>query len=106
MIQFLADQLDQLDLALGQLALKDRNFDRFALMLIDNVVEVTLHQHALDICFDAELHRPWVGPRYDPKLVAGALGSYFGAEIPRKIEIRVPRHTPATSAAQRFVSLS
>ena len=42
MIQFLADNIDQLDLALDQLAVRDRNFDRFALMLIDNVVELTL----------------------------------------------------------------
>jgi hypothetical protein len=55
MIQFLADQLDQLDqldrldLALDQLALKDCNFDRFAPILIDNAVELTLHQHAQDI---------------------------------------------------------
>lgn len=48
MIQTLADHIDQLDLALDQLALHDRNFDRFALMLIDNVVELTLHTHARD----------------------------------------------------------
>jgi hypothetical protein len=81
MIEFLADQLDQLDLALDQLALTDRNFDRFALMLIDNVVELVLHQHALDISLDAEFHRPWDGPRYDPKLVAGSLGSHFDAKV-------------------------
>ena len=39
MIQFLADNIDQLDLALDQLAVADRNFDRFALMLVDNVKE-------------------------------------------------------------------
>jgi hypothetical protein len=80
-IQFLADQLDQLDLALDQLALKDRNFDRFALMLIDNAVELTLHEHAQDIRRDAELYPPDDGPRYDPKLVTAALGSYFDAKI-------------------------
>jgi hypothetical protein len=46
--QFFSDQVDQLDLALDQLAMRDRNFDRFALMLIDNVVELTLHNHAED----------------------------------------------------------
>lgn len=81
MIQFLADQLDQLDLALDQLALKDRNFDRFALMLIDNAVELTLHEHAQDIRRDAELYPPDDGPRYDPKLVAAALGPYFDAKV-------------------------
>ncbi|OAI75663.1 hypothetical protein RSP799_23080 [Ralstonia solanacearum] len=75
------DQLDQLDLALDQLALKDRNFDRFALMLIDNVVELTLHQHAQDTRLDAELYRLDDGPRYDPKLVAAALGSHFDTKV-------------------------
>ena len=45
MIQFLADNIDQLDLALDQLAVGERNFDRFAFMLIDNVVELTLHNY-------------------------------------------------------------
>ena len=35
-IQFLADLIDQLDLALDQLVLNDRNHDRFALILVDN----------------------------------------------------------------------
>ncbi|WP_018441917.1 hypothetical protein [Trinickia symbiotica] len=81
MIQFLADQLDQLDLALDQLALKDRNFDRFALMLIDNVVELTLHQHAHDIHLDAGLHPPDDGSRVDPKIIAAALGPHFDAKV-------------------------
>ena len=42
MIQFLADGIDQLDLALDQLVVRERNFDRFALMLVDNMVELTL----------------------------------------------------------------
>jgi hypothetical protein len=46
--QVMADHIDQLDLALDQLAVGDRNFDRFALMLVDNVVELTLHQFAQD----------------------------------------------------------
>ncbi|WP_157376370.1 hypothetical protein [Burkholderia ubonensis] len=81
MIQFLADQLDQMDLALDQLALKDRNFDRFALMLVDNAVELMLHEHAQDIRRDAELYPPDDGPRYDRKLVTAALGPYFDAKI-------------------------
>jgi hypothetical protein len=80
-IQFLADQLDQMDLALDQLALKDRNFDRFALMLVDNAVELTLHEHAQDIRRDAEMYPPDDGPRYDPKSVTAALGPFFDAKI-------------------------
>ena len=45
-VQFLADSLDQLDLALDQVAANDRNYDRFAMMLVDNVVELLLHRHA------------------------------------------------------------
>jgi hypothetical protein len=45
-IQFLADSLNQLDLALDQVATNDRNYDRFAIMLVDNVVELLLHRHA------------------------------------------------------------
>lgn len=41
-----ADCLDQLDLALDQLCMNESNYHRFALMLIDNVVELVLHHHA------------------------------------------------------------
>jgi hypothetical protein len=37
-----------MDLALDQLAVNDINYKRFTLMLVDNVVEITLHQHASD----------------------------------------------------------
>lgn len=46
MRQFLSDNIDQLDLALEQLIVDDRNFDRFVFMLIDNMVELTLHKFA------------------------------------------------------------
>lgn len=38
MIQFLADNIDQLDLTLDQPAMNDRNFARFALLLEDRIV--------------------------------------------------------------------
>jgi hypothetical protein len=47
MMQFLADQIDQMDLALDQILMRDRNGDRVALMLIDNAVELTLHEFAV-----------------------------------------------------------
>ncbi|RQQ88704.1 hypothetical protein DF134_19185 [Burkholderia stagnalis] len=81
MSQFFADQIDQLDLALDQLAVRDRNFDRFALMLIDNVVELTLHQQAQDISVDAKMYPPDDGPRFPPARVAEALGPYFDAKV-------------------------
>lgn len=55
-IEFLADLVDQLDLALDQLVLNDRNHDRFAIILIDNVAELALHARIKDIA-DIELIR-------------------------------------------------
>jgi hypothetical protein len=81
MQQFLADQVDQMDLALDQLAMKDRNFDRFACMLIDNVVELTLHQHARAKDYENRLWRTIDKPKYDPQLVTPALGQRFDAKL-------------------------
>lgn len=79
--QMLYDHIDQLDLALDQLALKDRNFDRFAIMLVDNVVELTLHRHALDQKSSSNM---WVGsgkPQINPRVLASALGPKFDAKV-------------------------
>lgn len=81
MMQFLADQIDQMDLALDQLAMQDRNFDRFALMLIDNVVELTLHNYAIDRSYENDMWGRFSEPRNDPKLVAAALGQRFDSKI-------------------------
>lgn len=98
MIQFLADNIDQLDLALDQLAVGDRNFDRFAFMLIDNVIELTLHKFAQD---KANEHREWERLRermedfnkavksekfncqskYDPKVIAQGLSQQFDNKV-------------------------
>jgi hypothetical protein len=89
MIQFLADNIDQLDLALDQLAVADRNFDRFALMLIDNVVELTLHRFAQDKAAENE---KWGGhgkPKHDPKSIEKALAQNFDskAKFASKLEL-------------------
>lgn len=81
MMQFLADHIDQMDLALDQLAMRDRNFDRFALMLIDNVVELTLHQYAQDRSNENDMWGRYEPPRNDPSLVAAALGPHFDAKV-------------------------
>ena len=81
MIQFLADNIDQMDLALDQLAVKDRNFDRFALMLIDNVVELTLHRHAQDKASENEMWSRLGKPKHDPKAVQKALGQNFDNKV-------------------------
>ena len=77
MIQFLIDNIDQLDLALDQLSIHDRNFDRFALILVDNVVELTLHRYAQDRAAENELFGKWSEPKYDHKLIAKALSRSF-----------------------------
>jgi len=81
MMQFFADQIDQMDLALDQLAMNDRNFNRFALMLIDNVVELTLHNYAKDRSYENDMWGRFSEPRYDPKLVTAALGQRFDSKI-------------------------
>ena len=81
MWQFVADQIDQLDLALDQLAMRDRNFDRFAMMLIDNVVELTLHQQARERSYENKAWGREEKPKYDPKAVAQALGQAFDAKV-------------------------
>lgn len=81
MIQFLADGIDQLDIALDQLAIRDRNFDRFALMLIDNVVELTLHRYAQDRASENELWTRLQKPKFDPKSIESALGQNFDGKV-------------------------
>jgi hypothetical protein len=80
-LQAVSDHIDQLDLALDQLAMRDRNFDRFALMLVDNVVELTLHQYAQDKNTQNEMWRRFKQPETDPKAVAAALGPHFDAKV-------------------------
>lgn len=81
MIQFLADQLNQLDLALDQLAVSDRNFDRFALMLVDNVVELTLHKYAEDKSYRYHHLRRAARNAPESRAITAALGPYFDAKI-------------------------
>lgn len=93
MNQFFADQIDQLDLAIDQLAVRDRNFDRFALMLIDNVVELLLHQHAKD---KVMMGRPFAAnkkPKPEWKTAVAATGQGFDAKV------RYARETEMVSAA-------
>lgn len=80
MFQFFADNIDQLDLALDQLAVADRNFDRFALMLIDNVVELTFHKFIQDKARENEMWTRLEEPRHDPKVIQKGLGQNFDAK--------------------------
>ncbi|WP_269542012.1 hypothetical protein [Cerasicoccus fimbriatus] len=81
MNQFLADNIDQLDLALDQLAVNDRNFDRFALMLIDNVAELTLHKYAQDKASENEMWGRISKPKNDPKILERALSQNFASKV-------------------------
>ena len=81
MKQFLADTIDQLDLAIDQLALSNRNFDRFAIMLIDNAVELSLHTYAQDRHNENAFQSRASKPKNDPKLVSRALGQHFDAKV-------------------------
>jgi hypothetical protein len=81
MKKFLADQVEQLDLALDQLAARDRNFDRFAMMLIDNAMELTLHSHALQHRARGGISATSVSPDPVAKLAASALGQYFEPKV-------------------------
>lgn len=93
MNQFFADQIDQLDLAIDQLAVRERNFDRFALMLVDNVVELVLHQHAKD---EVMMGRPLGSnekPKPEWKTALAATGQSFDAKV------RYARETAIISAA-------
>jgi hypothetical protein len=81
MIQFLADNMDQLDLALDQLSFRDRNFDRFALMLIDNVIELTLHQFVKDKASENGLFEKLNKPKYDSNEIQRAIGPNFDNKV-------------------------
>jgi hypothetical protein len=81
MIQFLADNIDQLDLALDQLAVSDRNFDRFAFMLVDNVVELTLHKFIQDKARENEMWTHLDKPKFDSKVIKKALGQNFDNKV-------------------------
>ena len=80
-IQFLADLLDQLDLALDQLVLNDRNHDRFALILVDNAAELALRTRIKDIA-DMELVRNnIIIGNDDQKRLRRALGRAFDKKV-------------------------
>ena len=80
MTQFLANVLEQMDLALDQLAVNDVNYKRFTLMLVDNVVELTLHQHASDKSSENKMLRGIRELKHPPKLVQDAMGQDFEAK--------------------------
>lgn len=79
--QFHSDTIDQLDLALEQLSFKDRNHDRFALMLIDNVVELVLHRFAQEKFRESKSWGWLTKEDLDSALLERALGQKFDHKV-------------------------
>ena len=78
-IRFLANIVDQLDFALDHIALRDANYKRLALMLIDNAVELALHQHA-----EESKGREWDAkdkPQEYQNALSEALGQRFDCKV-------------------------
>jgi hypothetical protein len=80
MLKRLADNLEQLDLALEHLSKGDANNARFALMLTDNAVELTLHQIALQYADGRSGWRRESNLPFQRELDA-ALGRHFDAKV-------------------------
>ena len=71
--------VSQLDLALDHLAQPEEDFARFALMLVDNVVEHFLHGHALYV---GSLHiLEFDDDKIDEKIVLEAHGKWFEPKV-------------------------
>ncbi len=79
--QFIADSIDQLDLALDQIAVNDRNFDRFAMLLIDNVVELTLHEYASGKASENARWSSFGTPTHDPNVIQQATSQSFDKKV-------------------------
>lgn len=81
MKQVIADYIDQLDLALDQIAYNDRNFDRFSILLIDNVMELFLSQYANDCSHYNSMWSKIGKEKYSSKLLLRALGNHFNDKV-------------------------
>lgn len=81
MPRFLANVIDQMDLALDNLAIDDVNYKRFSLMLVDNAVELILHKFAKDKSNENRMWGELGEAQNDPKLVSAALGRHFEPKV-------------------------
>lgn len=79
MARFFVTAIEQMDLAFDQLAIADVNYKRFALMLIDNVVELFLHRHAKEI--EISERSIFRAKKYPERIVANAVGSEFEDKV-------------------------
>jgi hypothetical protein len=79
-IRFIAHMIDQLDFALDHIGLQDPNYKRLSLMLIDNAMELALHEHAEE---EQRQHK------YDRNLsedFRSALGAALGRHFESKVK--------------------
>ena len=94
MLRFLANTLEQLDLALEHVIKGDANNGRFGLMLTDNAVEITLHQIAIDKMNRLKM-LTHLRERYkEMSALERALDQYFGPKVKfAKIEGKLSAET-------------
>lgn len=85
-LQYLANIIDQLDLALDQLPSDDATHARFAMMLVDNVMELGMHQIAEQDAQRSALYR--TGSEGDD---SGALKAALGQRFADKVTYLVHR---------------
>src|ERR1700677_1734847 len=81
MLRFLANNIEQVDLALEHVAKGDANNARFDLMLLDNLVEITLHQIAKDKQSELSSFPHRDKPYAHSVALKAALGQYFEAKL-------------------------
>jgi len=81
MLRFLANNLEQLDLALEHVLKEDANNARFGLMLTDNAVEITLHQLAADKMNNLKMFAHMREQYEEMAALERALGQHFAPKV-------------------------
>jgi hypothetical protein len=81
MLRFLANNIEQIDLATEHVSKGDANNARFGLMLLDNVVEITLHQIARDKGQHLKSYSYRDKPYEHAAALDAALGQHFDAKV-------------------------
>lgn len=79
-IQFISNTINQLDLAIDQILLNDTNHDRFALILVDNVLELAFHNYAIS-CSNSSIMKLLGKEDEYEALIRKALGRNFDSKV-------------------------
>lgn len=104
MLAFLANNLDQLDLAFDHLTKGDPNNARFGLMLTDNVLEITLHQVARQKADELKAF-PHLGEKFTAaKQLEEALGRAFEPKVKfaRSLDLMKGEHAESILTLHTF----